>query len=331
MDEMDTTSLTNDEFDIAFDAAINGAVEDPPEEEAPIEETPAEETVAEEKPAEEKPVDEAEEKPTEEKPTEEKPTEEKPTEEKPTEEEPAEEKPVEKKQPSAEDLAADVARKLAADAKAKQEAEDKRIADAAAAKAAKEAENPTKEESELLDTVATEFPDVYKILPVIERVITAKLNNILEGRLGELTTALNKTLAPVISTTRTVANNAHEAAILGAHADAFTLLPEIEQWIATQPALVRPAYDRVLDAGSAEEIIELVSMFKDDTGRVEKDTGASDADTAAAEAAQKKRDKEAEAKLQAQERVKGRSAHTRTAVDPDDFDGAFDKYAGESA
>ena len=52
--------------------------------------------------------------------------------------------------------------------------------------------------------------------------------------------------------------------ILAAHADALEVPEsrEFRQWVDAQPVFARAGIERVLDAGTAQEVIELLSVFK---------------------------------------------------------------------
>lgn len=60
------------------------------------------------------------------------------------------------------------------------------------------------------------------------------------------------------------AQQAHMQQILAAHADALEVPEsrEFRQWVDAQPVFARAGIERVLDAGTAQEVIELLSVFK---------------------------------------------------------------------
>ena len=180
-------------------------------------------------------------------------------------------------------------------------------------------ENLSAEEAKLLSEVANDFPEVLKAIEARERVLVAKMENQFAAKLAELTSQFDTKITPALTTAQSYATNQFMASVLQKHADAVTLLPEVEKWVAGQPAIVRRSYDAVLDGGTVAETVELLDIFKKAT-QVSTPTEPTPEEVAA------QQDKEK--RLKAQEGVKGR--HTsggRAAVDPDDFDGAFDKFA----
>lgn len=188
----------------------------------------------------------------------------------------------------------------------------------------KAAETLSDDEQALMSEVDKDFPDVTKALKIQERILTSKFENLLDKRIGEV----QQQLAPVFTTTQQVAQNAHEAAILKKHADAFDILPTVEEWIGTQPALAQRAYNEALDKGTSEEIIELFDIYKASVKPA--DTGGETPEEkatriAAEKAAQAKKDKE----LQEQEAVKTRQTTRTAGIDENDFEGAFEAAASK--
>ncbi len=299
-----TDDITN--FSMAFEAAAaeepsKAAAEEPPK--AAAEEPPK--VTAEEPPkvtAEESPQVTAEEPP--------KVT----AEESPqvTAEEPP--KVTKEKSLSADDIKA-IAAKAAAD-KAEADriaAEEKAAAEKVAADRAA-AEKPTKEEQALLDDVIENFPEVSKALDIVQRITMSKVDSIVEKRMSALLSQLNQQLAPVFATTQTVANNAHEQAILNKHSDAFDIIDAVGSWVDKQPPILQTTYKDVLEKGTADQVIQLLDLYKESTKPVTPKESA-------AEVEKKK------AKLAAQEGVTSRQAPTRETLDPNDFSGAFNKYS----
>ena len=78
---------------------------------------------------------------------------------------------------------------------------------------------------------------------------------------------------------------AHHSAILTAHPDASSVVQsaEMEAWVKAQPSYVQPGIRQVLEEGTTEQVIELISSVKESTGAVGK--GAQGGRQAAAQAA----------------------------------------------
>jgi len=185
---------------------------------------------------------------------------------------------------------------------------------------AQERIKPTAEEQALLADVEENFPEIAKSFAVVERITMAKMENLFEKRLAELTQSMDQRIAPALVASQIVANNAHEAAILQKHSDAFDLAPKVREWVDKQPALLKNVYEEIIDNGNAGQVIELLDIFKESTKSVQPQQ---------VPVVDKKAKQEREDKLLSQEGVRARHTASQTAVDPDDFAGAFEKYAAQ--
>lgn len=109
--------------------------------------------------------------------------------------------------------------------------------------------------------------------------------------------------------------------LTAAHADAYTLIPDIEKWISEQPAYLQPAYNKVLDEGAVKDVADFITAFKTATGKL-----AVEPDPAVAEA--KAAEEKAKAEKLARMEVTSTSRTSVTAEpDPTDFDSGWNKGA----
>ena len=302
--ENDNT-MTPDAFDLAFEAAAGG--EDITPAEPKIDEPKVDEPKVDEPKTDEPKVDEP-----------------KPVTPKVDEPKPENKKPVAPKV----DEAAEQARR----------AEEQRVADEAKAQADKlkaeraATEKLTDEEAKAVEEFRKDFPDVAKAFDAQLRALSAKYENRVAQLQEQLVSQFDERLAPVVQTIQPLTGNLFVDTITKSHADAFDILPQVEQWVEQQPAFLKAAYNQVLDKGTAKETIELLSHFKQATGKVQDDQKA--AEQAKAEAATKaKADaqaKEKEQKLDAQEGVRSRQSVKTAGLDPADFDSAFEQFAAKA-
>ena len=287
--------LSGDAFDLAFEAVATGEIVEPAKDE-PVKDEPVKDEPVKDEPVKDEPVKDE--------PVKDEPVKDEPAKGEPAKGEPAKGEPVKAEAQPPKVEVPDPAIEAAA----------KEAQEAAAAR-----ENLSAEESKLLSEVATDFPEVLKAIEARERVLVAKMENQFAAKLAELTSQFDTKITPALTTAQSYATNQFMASVLQKHADAVTLLPDVEKWVAGQPAIVRRSYDAVLDGGTVAETVELLDIFK-------KATQVSTPPEPTPEEVAAQQDKEK--RLKAQEGVKGR--HTsggRAAVDPDDFDGAFDKFA----
>jgi len=304
-----TTDMTPDAFDLAFEAAAGG------------------EDIT---PADPKPVDP---KPEDPKPEDPKPEDPKPEDPKPEDPKPEDPKPDDKKP---------VAHKVDEAAEQARRAEEQRVADEAKAQADKlkaeraVAESLTDEEAKAVEEFRKDFPDVAKAFDAQIRALSAKYENKVAQLQEQLITQFDERLAPVVQTIQPLTGNLFVDTITKSHADAFDILPQVEQWVEQQPAFLKTAYNQVLDKGTAKETIELLDHFKQATGKAQDEQKAAEqakADAAAAAQAKAKAEKEAkekEQKLDAQEGVRSRQSTKTAGLDPADFDSAFEQFAAKA-
>jgi hypothetical protein len=139
-------------------------------------------------------------------------------------------------------------------------------------------------------------------------------------------------IKPYINVTESTAQDRHYTAIKTAHPDFETYRDsgEIEQWILTRPAFEQKAMKEVYNAGSTQDIIDLISTFREAKGyNGTKSTPDPEKEREAAEAAAKKKDK-----LEDLSAVPARRAGVKVdgvgRVDKDDFAAGFaDALAGK--
>lgn len=94
----------------------------------------------------------------------------------------------------------------------------------------------------------------------IEKLVTARVEAALEPQRQALREAQAREQASQAQT----AEQAHVQAILGAHKDAFEVAEskEFAAWKAGQPGFMQAAIDRTLNAGTAQDVIDLLGQFK---------------------------------------------------------------------
>jgi hypothetical protein len=294
-DEVIDSGVTEDEFDLAFNVAVGGEPEkeEPEKEDVVVEAEPEVAVVDEPAPlVEEKPKVEPEVKAA------------------------PQPEPAPKVDPEVE--------RLAQETKAKEDAAAKAEADRLQVEAlAREALTP--EEQAALKEVEANFPDTASALKAVERIAFTKAENAFNAKLKAIEekfeqkfSQISQDFAPAIATAKVVAQNTHQAEILKGHADAFEIVPKVEEWVNAQPDFLKSAYNAVLDKGSASQIVELFNIFKKETnGSVKGPPSSTPTPEETAQKAAK------EKKLQSQEGVRSRQAAQKGGIDEDDFESAF--------
>ena len=172
----------------------------------------------------------------------------------------------------------------------------------------KEAED---DEAALLE-VQTDWPTIYKVM---ESKIK-RLEKLLEDRVSGVETKIKGEMAPVMERVEATAQEKFLSTIVAAHPDSRALLPEVEKWIDTQPKFLQSAYNAALDEGTAQDVIDLYTTFKTATGKT----------TVEKAPEEKPKDEGKSKRLRQMEGVKSERT-SATALDEDDFEGAFNRAA----
>lgn len=118
-----------------------------------------------------------------------------------------------------------------------------------------------------------------------EEALAAGINKLVQQ---QVEARLKSALAPYEEREAQTAAEAHYNAIYEAHPDADSIAQsqELAKWIESQPTFVRDSMSAVMQQGSTEQVIELLSAFKSATGTTQAD-GNLTADAVKAAAKQK--------------------------------------------
>lgn len=98
-----------------------------------------------------------------------------------------------------------------------------------------------------------------------EEALAAGINKLVQRQVDA---RLQSALAPYEKREAQTATEAHYNAIYAAHPDADSIAQsqELAEWIESQPTFVRGSMSAVMQQGSTEQVIELLSAFKSATG-----------------------------------------------------------------
>lgn len=170
------------------------------------------------------------------------------------------------------------------------------------------------EQVTLLETFDKEWPEVSS-------AVALRTQTAIGQAVGALVQQLRTELTPVLAHYAQTAGSMHFGAIKTAHEDFDTLKPQLLTWIDKQPTGLRAAYQEIARNGAAEDVIELVNLYKKASGigvmpkEPSSDTRVTVVKTPTPEV------QRAAASLTV---VPGkRAVIPKGAVDPDDFDGAW--------
>lgn len=174
------------------------------------------------------------------------------------------------------------------------------------------------EELKFLDEYEKDWPDISKAEALKRKAdITEAVRYVFEQ--------MTKTIAPVIEHYRNSEYNEHEAAIKAVHEDYDSVKKDVIDWATSQTGTRGRIFNEVVNSGTAEEIADLVSIWKEANGKTKAPVAQGAGSTnAPAETPQKA--KQAAQKLSV---VSSKRTTMPAVADPNDFDSAWGEATGK--
>jgi len=170
-----------------------------------------------------------------------------------------------------------------------------------------------KDEEVFVKKFEEDWGDHAAMFKIQQKKIIDSVTDVLSKTLGPIVEKINKTESVVAETESEKLMNA----VLSVHKDAITLLPEIEKWSKSLPKYQQKAADDILDKGTPKDIIELYDSFKEATGRNKKEETPV--------VPPKESDEDKHRRLKSLESPRASRTGVAAAVDPTDFNGAFEE------
>ena len=223
--------------------------------------------------------------------------------------------------PDPRQLAEEAARRVAEETAARQTAEKTAREQAEA----REIKDPvlTEEQNQVIASFEKEWPDVAAAMKIRNEHQIASLETRFARALTSIVGKLYEDIAPLATSIANVEGNSFREQVLKAHADYDTIYPQLEGWIAKQPAYLTEAFKRVYNEGNVQEVSDLVNRFKEANGTQPKPQG-SPTPASPIPAVPTKEQVAAKTKAGELAPVSGqRTAPNALVEDANDFDGAF--------
>lgn len=198
----------------------------------------------------------------------------------------------------------------------------------------------TQEQKDAVAEYEKEWPEHASYQKVQRDALQHDLLNGVQALLTDFAKKVQDGLAPVVNTHLQSETEKHFAAIQAAHKDYAEVIDLVPEWIKTQPAYVQKAMLEVYGdpekgtGGSAKDVIDLLSQFKQATGRAQPQTpsptaaATAPAAPAAAAPAAPPPDGKKVAALTVVPAQATRVATSQPAA-PDDFASAFNKTVAD--
>lgn len=183
----------------------------------------------------------------------------------------------------------------------------------------------TAEQQATVDALRESNPEVFSVIETLRNHDRQGMEVQFAQALALLGHNVNKALQPLAKSAEDIAYDRHMSALRGAHSDYDAVVDKIPDWIKTQPKLVQKALQDVYNGGTTEQMLELVTQFKEATGQSGKpkvQNGQSEAPSGQQPAKPSAADIEALKPVVSQ----GIRPVASGGKDPNNFDDAFDEF-----
>ncbi len=172
----------------------------------------------------------------------------------------------------------------------------------------------TNDEVEFLTNYEKEWPDVSKAEAIRRRAEYKQL-------VGYVFSEVAKELSPLLNTVRTLSERTHLGDLQSRIENYAQDRDAVIDWVSKQPAYLQPAYRHVIQQGTVDEVADLITRFRQETG----------AQRAAPAATKPKTDLPAATKQAAAALapVSSKRSAVIRGTDPNDFESAFEEFAGK--
>jgi len=172
------------------------------------------------------------------------------------------------------------------------------------------------EEQEFLKTYEKDWPDVARAESMRRRAEYRDL-------VGYVFQEVAREISPLLQNVRALSERTHLADLHNTVEDYDDVRDKVIDWVGKQPAYLQPAYQHVIQQGTVDEVNDLISRWRQETG----------ARTQAAAPAKRRTEtelptatKQAAASLAP---VSSKRSAVIQGVDPNDFESAFSEFAGK--
>lgn len=180
---------------------------------------------------------------------------------------------------------------------------------------AAEAETPIYSESEL-----AELKELQDDWPAINRLFSLLARQTQVDTLKYAFSEVGKAISPLREMATAYSTEGHVAALYEGVPDYDQVYQPVLEWIETQPAFLKSAYQQVVQRGTANDVVSMISQFKKETGWGKQATPAAPAQKTLSEAAKKA--------AKAMGAVGTKRTAVSTAADPNDFESAWNEATG---
>jgi hypothetical protein len=176
----------------------------------------------------------------------------------------------------------------------------------------------SEEEQRVLEEFQAEWPEVSQGIELMFRKQKQQL-------MQEVRQQFEPLVVPAYEMAQQMQGDQHYNQLVEAHPDYDTIHADVIGWIEKQPEYLKNAFTHVAQEGSTQDVIDMISRFKAETG-VSTDQGQSQTPrTRQAPRARKRQPDEAKQAAQSLGVVNSQRSSTPGVEDPNDFDSAWNE------
>jgi len=121
----------------------------------------------------------------------------------------------------------------------------------------------TEAEQQIIDSYTKDWPDIHTAESLIRRKEYADI-------VGHIFNEVKAYYEPMLEFFQTQSTDSHYSALVSAHPDYDAIVDGVQEWISKQPAGMRAAYSNIAENGDTQDVISLVSLYKQANGIVTK-------------------------------------------------------------
>jgi len=139
----------------------------------------------------------------------------------------------------------------------------------------KSTDNLPEEDAKVVEDFISEFPDLHKpIVALVKKELLPIIGQLIDDRVGSIEPQVTSIKARMEENTA----EAHFRKITNAHEDWKTILSsgELDKWISSKPTYIQKALNNIKAEGKAEEVIDMFSQYKEETGKIKQNLPPND-------------------------------------------------------
>lgn len=249
----------------------------------------------------------------------------------------AEDKPAEKpaKPPLTKDQTQDIYDMLDKRLPKEQPLEQPKPAEKPEAKKEPEPEKPalTEEEVARLKELNGEWKDVSEMVALQLKSVSDTISKEVAKQVSAIKQEFEQRLQPVQQSVEMTALDRYDAAVKEVHPEVYdkemskAFGDELVEWVQKQPAYLRNAYAEAFGSPDPQDAIDLITRFKNETGKVAEESKGEPEEPAAPAETASKADKDNRLKLM--KKPTSRQTKGAESDDPLDFEGGFKEMVRE--